>query len=236
MIHVVDSWGDHPPPPGAADDDDLFAATGVDAAIVVGDRSGRARAEAMGVPVVDHIGTRPGPAGLVRRRIRHRLPSGVEIRPLSIWAAGMIGRPLSAPTSPARTRLRPRSDLRPFVLPVASNPREMDAFRLVLAAALIEAAGGRCLIGLPTGAGAMPRARRLLASSDRLIPVEALACPAPAYIDSADLLLDVGVTPGGPIDDACRSAGAPLVDARRAFTPMSIAIAVRAGLRAEVRP
>lgn len=231
MIPVIDSWGAAAPPPGAADDDDLLSATGADGAIVIGDRTGVERARAMGVVVLMHIGVQMGPAMLTRRRVRSMLPSRGDLVPMSIWTAGVLGRAIGVLPEPRLRAARPRSAITPFVLPIASDPRRIDAHRLVLATGLIEAAGASCLMGLPNGASHLQRARRLLSESDRLVAIEALAAPAPTYIRSADILLDCGITPGGAIDHACNAVSAPRIDVTRATTPTSIAIELKAALR-----
>lgn len=76
----------------------------------------------------------------------------------------------------------------------------------------------------------MSRARRLLSNADRLIPVIALPAPAPRYIVRADLLLDLRVTLGGPIDELCQTNGVCRVDARTAIAATSLAVAIRQGL------
>ncbi|MEL6795275.1 MAG: hypothetical protein AAFO89_00470, partial [Planctomycetota bacterium] len=70
MIAVVDSWARTPPPPGAADDDDLFLATGADAAVVIGDRPGLLRAEAMGINVISHLAISEPLGTMARLRLR----------------------------------------------------------------------------------------------------------------------------------------------------------------------
>ncbi len=232
MIPVVDSWGSVPPPPGAADDDELFAASGADAAVVIGDGRGLERALGMGVRVLTHIGVRPQLMSLTRRQVRSKLPQRSDLVPMSIWTAGLLSASIGHGLDPKTAPGRPVSTTRPFVLPIASDPRAIDAFRLVAAAALLTAADRRCLIGLPFGATEMPRARRWLCASDRIVSVEALPRPAPAYITRADIIVDFGVTPGGSIDAACRSAAAIRIDAADAATPMSIATAIVQGARA----
>ncbi len=223
MIGVVDCWTDTPPPPGAADDDELLAAAACDAAVVIGDRGAPKRAADMGVRVVSHVAVSPGPRFLIRRRLRKLIGDPVCV-PLSIWSAGVLERDLwSSASDPEIQPAAPRSPMRPFVLPIASEPGRIDACTLVMASALIEAGGGRCLIGLPTGLAQLGRARRRLAAADRILPIEALPLPAPRYIASADLVLDLGITPGGTIDSAVASSGTPSIDALEAATPLSVA-------------
>ncbi|MEL7482769.1 MAG: hypothetical protein AAFN41_00305 [Planctomycetota bacterium] len=230
MIAVIDSWGERRPPPGAADDDDLLLATGADAAVMIGDATGLKRARAMGINVIEHIGVTPGPRAMLRRRVLRRLPADSSWFPMSIWAAGITNRSLRVPDSPDTPHAVVDRVQAPFVLPVASDPRDIDAFQLVLAAGLLEAAGSSCVIGLPSGASNMSRARRLLSNADRLIPVIALPAPAPRYIVRADLLLDLRVTLGGPIDELCQTNGVCRVDARTAIAATSLAVAIRQGL------
>lgn len=76
----------------------------------------------------------------------------------------------------------------------------------------------------------MSRARRLLSNADRLLPVVALPAPSPVYIMRADLVLDTGVTPGGTVDELCKTVGTRRVDARTTITATSLAVAIRQGL------
>lgn len=232
MIALTDCWTRCPIPAGGGDDDELLAATGFTAALIVGDRDAAARARAMGVNVIAHLAAE-SPGGLrpmlLRRRL-NRWPTH-EIRPLSIWSAGLVDQPLSEPPMPiSPLDHTPASDLRPFVLPVSSVPKSIDACELVMAQALVEGAGMRTLLGLPPGQSQVGRARRRLAAADRTLGIEALAGPSVCYIESADLVLDVGINPGGSIDALVRSLGVPRVDATNARTPLALATCIRTGL------
>ncbi|MEL6497827.1 MAG: hypothetical protein AAF937_13185 [Planctomycetota bacterium] len=231
MIAVIDAWGTLTPPAGAADDDDLFAATGVSGAIVVGDRFGAERARAMGMNVVQHIGVTTRLSLATRMQVRRKLPRSAPITPLSIWTAGVLGSPLGQLPEPRPLTDDRREDTTPLVVPVASNPADIDAFALTLSAGLLDAAGAACVIGLPSGAAHLRRARRLLSCSDRLIAVRRLGRPSPAYIASADVLLDLGVRRGGPIDRVIGTTDAHRIDGRTCATPLSLAIEIKRGLQ-----
>lgn len=234
MIPVIDCWTRVPPPPGGADDDELLSASGR-SAVIIGDRGARERAERMGVGVITHIAVR-SPGGFAPAIVRRRLESfdTSRLSPRSIWAAGCLRSAVvgeDPPTNPVS--LAPRSGLRPFVLPIASNPGSVDACLLVAAQALVEAAGNRCLLGLPSGACQVDRARRQLAAADRLLAIEALGHPAPMYVGTADLVIDLGVNPGGSIDALIREAGVPRVTASGSTTPLALASFIHRGLLGE---
>ena len=234
MIAVVDSWARTPPPPGAADDDDLFLATGADAAIVIGDRLGLLRAQAMGINVISHRAIREPLGTMARLRLRRGFPRRPDLCPMSIWTAGVVNAPIKLPAAPNPRLAQAAASRRPFIVPIASSPRDIDAFALTHAAALLDAAGFDCVMGLPTCSSHLARARRLLCNADRAIAGEALPGPATADPHSADMLLDVGVRPGGPIDRYCDELGGNRIDARGSQTPMSFAIAIKQALPVEV--
>lgn len=234
MIVVVDVWTDRAAPPGAADDDDLFAASQAEACFVLGGRAAIDRARAFGANVIGSAAVPPGPLPLVRRAISMRLGSlvGNDASAASIWSAGVSRLPLRLPDGcrlpPQRAR-RPATQ-GPLILPVATQPQDIDSLSLAVAAAILRAAHVVCTICLPEGSGSLARCRRFVSQADRSIAVEHTGGPWLTALTHADAVIDFGLTPGGTLDRAVRARAVPRLEASTPHSGASLAMLIKRGL------